>query len=99
MQELQRYLHSSEYKGRGMRYVNEAPKTMAAQVRTNQVNPVIRHPRTTFGAVIVNVNKRSVSADARAFIPNYLLVVEYEFTFFFLINILHFGHPCHSIQE
>ena len=45
----------------------EAPKTMAAQVRTNQVNQVIRHPRTTFGAVVVNVNKRSVSADARAF--------------------------------
>ena len=29
------------------------------------VNQVIRHPRTTYGAVIVNVNKRSVSADAR----------------------------------
>ena len=26
-------------------------------MRTNQVNQVIRHPRTTFGAVIVNVNK------------------------------------------
>ena len=34
---------------------------------TNQVNQVISHPRTTFGAVIVNVNKRFVSADARAF--------------------------------
>ena len=33
---------------------------MAAPVRTNQANPVIRHPRTTFGAVVVNVNKRSV---------------------------------------
>ena len=45
---------------------------MAAPVRTNQVNQVIRHPRTTFGAVIVNVNKRSVTADARVFTPNYL---------------------------
>ena len=34
----------------------EAPKTMAAPLRTNQVNEAIRHPRTTFGAVIVNVN-------------------------------------------
>ena len=41
-------------------------------MRTNQV---IHHPRTTFGAVIVIVNKRYVSADARAFIPNYLLGV------------------------
>ena len=30
---------------------------------------------TTFGAVIVNVNKRSVSVDAHAFILNYLLGV------------------------
>ena len=43
---------------------------------TNQVNQEICHPRTTFGAVIVNVNKRSVSADARAFTPNYLLGVD-----------------------
>ena len=27
------------------------------------MNQVIRHPRTTFGAVIVNVNKLSVSAN------------------------------------
>ena len=46
---------------------------MSAPVRTNQVNQGIRHLRTTFGAVIVNVNKRSVSADARKFTPNYLL--------------------------
>ena len=26
----------------------------AAPVRTNQVNKVLRHPRTTFGAVVVN---------------------------------------------
>ena len=49
---------------------------MAAPVRTNKVHQVIPHPRTTFGAVIVNVYKRSVSADARAFIPNYLLSVD-----------------------
>ena len=49
---------------------------MATAVRTNQVNQVIRHPRTTFEAVIVNVNKRSVSADASAFTPNYLLGVD-----------------------
>ena len=49
---------------------------MAAPVRTTQVNQVIRHPRTTFGAVIMNVNKRSVSADARTFTPNYLLGVD-----------------------
>ena len=49
---------------------------MAAPMRTNQVNQVIRHPCTTFGAVIVNVNKRSVSANARAFIPKYLLGVD-----------------------
>ena len=54
----------------------EAPKTMVTPVLTNQVNQGIRHPRTTFGAVIVNVNKRSVSADTRAFIPNYLLGVD-----------------------
>ena len=53
----------------------EAPKTMAAPVGTNQVNQVIRHSRTTLGAVTVNVNKHSVSADARSFIPNYLLGV------------------------
>ena len=46
---------------------------MAAPVRTNQVNQVIRHTLTTFGAVVMNVNKRSVSADARAYTPNYLL--------------------------
>ena len=50
----------------------ETTKTMAAPVRTNQVNQVIRHPRTNFRAVIVNVNKRSASA----FIPNYLLGVD-----------------------
>ena len=44
---------------------------MAAPGRINQVNHVICHPRTTFRAVIVNVNKRSVSADVRAFTPNY----------------------------
>ena len=44
-------------------------------MHTNQVNQVIRHPRTALGAVIVNVNKRSVSADARPFTPNYLLGV------------------------
>ena len=48
---------------------------MAAPVRTNQVNQVFRHPRTPLGAVIVNVNKCSVSADARAFITNHLLDV------------------------
>ena len=42
----------------------------------HQTSEVIRHPRTTFGRVIVNVNKRSVSADARTFIPNYLLGVD-----------------------
>ena len=36
----------------------------------------IRHLRTTFGAMVVNVNKRSVSADARAFTQNYLLVLD-----------------------
>ena len=46
------------------------------QCAPTQVNQVIRHPRTTFGAVIVNVNKRSVSADARTFTPNYLLGVD-----------------------
>ena len=32
------------------------------QCAPTQVNQVIHHPRTTFGAVIVNVNKRSVAA-------------------------------------
>ena len=59
-----------------LRHGCKAPSAMAAPVRTNQVNQVIRHPRTTFGAVIVNVNKHSVSADARAFNPNYLLGVD-----------------------
>ena len=45
------------------------------------MNQVIRHPRTTFGAVIVNVNKRSVSADARIFTPNYLLGVDLFYLF------------------
>ena len=36
----------------------------------------VGHPPTTFGAVIMNINKRSVSADARAFTPNYLLSVD-----------------------
>ena len=52
----------------------EAPLAMAAPVRTNQVNQVIPHPLTAFGAVVVNVNKRSVSAEARAFTPNYPLL-------------------------
>ena len=30
---------------------------MAAPVRTNQVNQLIRHPRTTFAVAIVSVNK------------------------------------------
>ena len=45
-------------------------------MRTKQVNQMIRHPPTTFGAVIVNVNKHYVSADARPFTPNYLLGVD-----------------------
>ena len=48
---------------------------MAAPVRTNQVNQVIRHRYTTFRALVVNINKHSLSADARAFMPNYLLSV------------------------
>ena len=40
--------------------------------------------RTTFGAVIVNVNKRSVSADARTFTPNYLLGVSFDLFNLFL---------------
>ena len=56
----------------------EAPSAMPAPVRTNHVNQVIRHPRTTFGAVTVRVNKRSVSADAHAFTPNYLLGVDLD---------------------
>ena len=55
---------------------NEAPNTMAAPVCTDQVNQVIRQPRTTFGAVVVNINKRAVPAEARAFMPNYLLDVD-----------------------
>ena len=46
------------------------------QCAPTQVNQVIRHPHTTFGAVIVNVNKRSVSADACTFTPNYLQGVD-----------------------
>ena len=42
----------------------------------SRADEVIRHPRTAFGAVIVNVKKRSVSADARTFTPNYLLGVD-----------------------
>ena len=42
---------------------------MAAPLRTNQVNQIIRHPRTTFGALVVNVNKLS-------FMPNYLIGVD-----------------------
>ena len=61
----------------------EAPSTMAAPVRTKQVNQLIGYLRTTFGAVVVNVNKRSVSADARAFTPNYLLGVD---LFYFILN-------------
>ena len=57
----------SSEKSTNLRRGCEAPSAMAAPVRTNQVNQVIRHPRTTFVAAIVNVNKRSVSADARAF--------------------------------
>ena len=45
-------------------------------MRTNQVDQVIRHPRTTFGGVVVNVNKRSVSTDAFALIQNYILGVD-----------------------
>ena len=51
----------------------EALSAMAAPVRTNQVNQIFDHPRTTFRAVIVNANKRFVLADALAFIPNYQL--------------------------
>ena len=46
---------------------------MAAPVRINQFYQVIHHPRTTFRVVDMNVNKRSVSLDARASTPNYLL--------------------------
>ena len=53
----------------------EPPTTMAAPVRTNQVNQVIRHPRTTFGAVVVKVNKIFVTADARAFFENRSITV------------------------
>ena len=54
----------------------EAPKTTAArQHQCAPQNQVIRDPRITFGVVDVNVNNRSVSADACAFIPNYLLGV------------------------
>ena len=45
-------------------------------MRTKQVNQVIRHPHTNFGAVVVNVNKLSVLADALAFTPNYVLGVD-----------------------
>ena len=38
----------------------EAPKTMAAPAHTNQANQGNRQPRTTYGAAVVNVNKRSV---------------------------------------
>ena len=51
--------------------INEGASQPRRPVRTNQVNQVIRHPRTTFEVVIVNVNKRSVSADSRAFILIY----------------------------
>ena len=54
---------------------NEAHTLMAALVSINQVNQVIRSSSTTFGASFKH-NKRSVSADARAFIPNYLLGVD-----------------------
>ena len=43
---------------------------MATPVRINQVNQVIRHPRTTFEVVTVNVNRISASADTRELIPN-----------------------------
>ena len=59
----------------------EAPKTMAAPVRTNQMNQVIRHSITTFGAVDVNVNKSSDSVDAGAFIPNYHINLLASFLF------------------
>ena len=45
------YLHPRQPKLLGY----EAPKTMAAPVRTNQVNQVIHHPRTTFETVVMNV--------------------------------------------
>ena len=51
----------------------EAPKTMLAPVRTDQVNQEIPHPLTTPKAVVVNVKKRPFSADTSAFIPKYLL--------------------------
>ena len=54
----------------------EVPSAMTTPVRTNKVNQVIRHPRTTFGAVVLNVNKRPVPADARTFTPNYVLGVD-----------------------
>ena len=77
---MKKHEHALSYGERLLRVAPrgyEAPKTMAVPVRTNQVNQAIRHQRTTFGKVAVNVNKRSVSADARAFVPNYLLDVVY----------------------
>ena len=40
--------------------------------------PPLQPSESTFRVVAVNVNKRSVSADARAFIPNYLLGVDLD---------------------
>ena len=57
--------------------VPEDPQTRIRGTLNNGTSAqVIRHPRTTFGALIVNVNKRSISADAGAFIPNYQLSVD-----------------------
>ena len=49
----------------------EAPWFIGAPVRINQVNQVIFLPCTTVWVAVVNVNNRSVLADARAFITNY----------------------------
>ena len=52
------------------------PKTMAAPVRTNQVNQVIRRPRTTFGDVVV-ICKQTLWLSRRSRIyPEYLLSVD-----------------------
>ena len=59
----------------------EAPRTIAAPVHTSQVNQVISDSPSTHnfrgqGCDYVNVKKRTVSADALSFIPNYLLRVD-----------------------
>ena len=49
-------------------------------MRINLMNQVICHPRTTFGAVIMNVKKKNAlsqqSVDPHAFTPNHLLGVD-----------------------